>query len=105
MKKIFIAALATAVALTVTGCKGTNEKRGDEHLKEGRFRNAINSYIEAKKKGKMSDEFFDNFTLALVRAGDMESKKDLTATLSTTTLTRLQPISRMSRKTLLLKNT
>ena len=49
MKKIFIAALATAVALTMTGCKGTNEKRGDEHLKEGRFRNAINSYLEAKK--------------------------------------------------------
>ncbi|WP_406539363.1 hypothetical protein [Fibrobacter sp.] len=81
MKKIFIAALATAVALTVTGCKGTNEKRGDEHLKEGRFRNAINSYIEAKKKGKMSDEFFDNFTLALVRAGEMESKKDLSSDL------------------------
>jgi hypothetical protein len=81
MKKIFIAAMATAVALAMTGCKGTNEKRGDEHLKEGRFRNAINSYIEAKKKGKMSDEFFDNFTLALVRAGDMESKKDLSSDL------------------------
>ena len=81
MKKIFIAAMATAVALAMTGCKGTNEKRGDEHLKEGRFRNAINSYLEAKKKGKMSDEFFDNFTLALVRAGDMESKKDLSSDL------------------------
>ena len=81
MKKIFIAALATAVAISLTGCKGTNEKRGDEHLKEGRFRNAINSYLEAKKKGKMSDEFFDNFTLALVRAGDAESKKDLNSDL------------------------
>ena len=81
MKKIFIAALAAAVAISLTGCKGTNEKRGDEHLKEGRFRNAINSYLEAKKKGKMSDEFFDNFTLALVRAGDAESKKDLSSEL------------------------
>ena len=81
MKKIFIAALATAVAISLTGCKGTNEKRGDEHLKEGRFRNAINSYLEAKKKGKMSDEFFDNFTLALVRAGEAESKKDLNSDL------------------------
>ena len=81
MKKIFIAALAAAVAISLTGCKGTNEKRGDEHLKEGRFRNAINSYLEAKKKGKMSDEFFDNFTLALVRAGDAESKKDLNSDL------------------------
>ena len=81
MKKIFIVAMAAAVAFTLTGCKGTNEKRGDEHLKEGRFRNAINSYLEAKKKGKMSDEFFDNFTLALVRAGDAESKKDLSSDL------------------------
>ena len=81
MKKIFIAAMAAAVAFAMTGCKGTNEKRGDEHLKEGRYRNAINSYLEAKKKGKMSDEFFDNFTLALVRAGDMESKKDLSSEL------------------------
>ena len=81
MKKIFIAAMAAAVAFTLTGCKGTNEKRGDEHLKEGRYRNAINSYLEAKKKGKMSDEFFDNFTLALVRAGDAESKKDLSSDL------------------------
>ena len=81
MKKIFIAALAAAVAISLTGCKGTNEKRGDEHLKEGRFRNAINSYLEAKKKGKMSDEFFDSFTLALVRAGEAESKKDLSSDL------------------------
>ena len=81
MKKIFIVAMAAAVAFTLTGCKGTNEKRGDEHLKEGRFRNAINSYLEAKKKGKMSDEFFDNFTLALVRAGEAESKKDLNSDL------------------------
>ena len=43
MKKLLIAALAASVAFTMVGCKGTNEKRGDEHLKEGRFRNAINS--------------------------------------------------------------
>ena len=29
----------------------------------------------------MSDEFFDNFTLALVRAGDAEAKKDLSSEL------------------------
>ena len=81
MKKIFLVALASAVAFTMVGCKGTNEKRGDEHLKEGRFRNAINSYIEAKKKGNMSSEFFDNFTLALVRAADVEAKKDINSDL------------------------
>lgn len=81
MKKIFLAALAASVAFTMVGCKGTNEKRGDEHLKEGRFRNAINSYLEAKKKGSMSDEFYDNFTLALVRAAEIEAKKDLSSDL------------------------
>jgi len=81
MRKLFIAALAVGVALSMTGCKGTNEKRGDEHLNEGRFRNAINSYLDAKKKGSMSDEFYDNFTLALVRAAEMEAKKDLNSEL------------------------
>ncbi|MCQ2106223.1 MAG: hypothetical protein MJZ26_10575 [Fibrobacter sp.] len=81
MKKIFLASLAAAVAFSMVGCKGTNEKRGDEHLKEGRYRNAINSYLEAKKKGSMSDEFYDNFTLALVRAAEVEAKKDLSSDL------------------------
>lgn len=70
-----------SVTFALTGCKGTNEKRGDEHLQEGRFRNAINSYLEAKKKGSMSDEFYDNFTLALVRAAEIEAKKDLNSDL------------------------
>lgn len=81
MKKIFLATLAAAVAFSMVGCKGTNEKRGDEHLKDGRFRNAINSYLEAKKKGNVSDEFYDNFTLALVRAAEIEAKKDLNSDL------------------------
>ena len=81
MKKFFMAALALGVTFALTGCKGTNEKRGDEHLQEGRFRNAINSYLEAKKKGSMSDEFYDNFTLALVRAAEIEAKKDLNSDL------------------------
>lgn len=81
MKKFFLAALAVSVALAMTGCKSTNEKRGDEHLKEGRFRNAINSYLEAKKKGNVSEEFYDNFTVALVRAAEMEAKKDINSEL------------------------
>lgn len=81
MKRILIASLAAAVAFSMVGCKGTNEKRGDEHLKEGRYRNAINSYLEAKKKGNMSDEFYDNFTVALVRAAETEAKKDINSDL------------------------
>ena len=81
MKKIFLAALAVSVAFALSGCKGANEKRGDEHLENQRYRNAINSYLEAKKKGSMSDEFYDNFTLALVRAAEIEAKKDLNSDL------------------------
>ena len=41
MKKIFLATLAMSVAFALTGCKGANEKRGDEHLENQRYRNAI----------------------------------------------------------------
>jgi hypothetical protein len=78
-KMLFLVIMGALVAFT--GCKGTNEKRGDEHLEAGRFRNAINSYLEAKKKGKISDEFYDNFALALIRAADAEAKKDLNSQL------------------------
>lgn len=80
MKKVLFIAI-TAALVALVGCKGTNEKRGDEHLGEGRFRNAINSYLEAKKKGNVSDEFYDNFALALIRAADAEAKKDLNSSL------------------------
>lgn len=80
MKKMLFLAIMIAL-VTFTGCKGANEKRGDEYLEEGRFRNAINSYLEAKKKGKISEEFYDNFALALIRAADAEAKKDINSQL------------------------
>lgn len=76
MKKSLLIMLAAAVAFSVSGCKGTNEKRGDEHLEAGNYRNAINSYLNAKAKGSISDEFYDNFTRALIRAASVEAKKD-----------------------------
>lgn len=79
MKKLLPILLGTLVFFV--GCKGTNEKRGDEHLAAARYRNAINSYLEARKKGSMSDEFYDNFTLALVRAAEIESKNNPNSTL------------------------
>lgn len=81
MKKMFLVALAVSVALALTGCKGANEKRGDEHLQNQRYRNAINAYLDALKKGKVSDEFYDNFTLALVRGANAEAKSDINSSL------------------------
>ena len=81
MKKLFLAALAVSVAFALTGCKGANEKRGDEHLQANRYKNAINQYLDALKKGKVSDEFYDNFTLALVRAANAEAKADINSSL------------------------
>ena len=77
MKKIFLASITAAVAFALVGCKGANEKRADEHLEAKRYQNAINNYLDAKKKGKVSDEFYDNFTLALVRKADNEAKRDI----------------------------
>ena len=74
MKKIFLATLAMSVAFALTGCKGANEKRGDEHLEN-------HSYLDALKKGKVSDEFYDNFTLALVRGANIEAKSNLNSDL------------------------
>ncbi len=68
--------LFAASAFLLAGCKGTNEKRGDEHLQAGRYQNAINSYLTAKDKGKVSDEFYDNFTLAVAKRAEQESKRD-----------------------------
>ncbi len=76
MKTKQLIVLMAASALLLAGCKGANEKRGDSYLEEGRYQNAINSYLTAKEKGKMSDEFYDNFTLALAKRAEMESKKD-----------------------------
>ena len=81
MKKIFLATLAVSVAFVFTGCKGANEKRGDEHLENQRYRNAIAQYVDAQKKGKVSDEFYDNFTLALVRGANVEAKSNLNSDL------------------------
>lgn len=73
----FLLTTAVAAVLALTACKGTNEKRGDEHLEKGQYRNAINSYLNAKKAGSVSDEFYDNFATALIRAAETEAKKNV----------------------------
>lgn len=81
--KIQLLVAFAGLAVILAGCKGTNEKRGDDHLEKGEYRNAINCYLDAKNRGHISDEFYDNFTLALVKAAEVEAKKDPSSSLLT----------------------
>jgi len=58
------------------GCKGKNESDGDSYYKDGKFRNAVNSYIEARKKGKISDEFYDSFVIAYASSAKQTAQKN-----------------------------
>jgi len=62
--------------LGFTGCKGKNESNGDSFLKEGKYRNAVNSYTNALKKGKVSKDFYDNFVIAYTAAAKQTAKKN-----------------------------
>jgi len=73
-KKLLV--LTFGLALALVGCKSKNESRGDEHLAEGRFMNAVRSYTAAEQAGSVSDEFYDNFTLAYVKVLGQMVKKD-----------------------------
>ena len=58
------------------GCKGKNESAGDSYYKEGKFRNAVNSYTVALQKGKISDGFYDSFIIAYASAAKQTAKKN-----------------------------
>jgi hypothetical protein len=73
-KKLLV--ISFGLVLALAGCKGKNESRGDEHLAEGRYMNAVNSYTAAEQSGSVSDEFYDNFTLAYVKVLGQIVKKD-----------------------------
>jgi len=57
-------------------CKGKNESDGDSYYEKGKFRNAVNSYVEARKKGKISDEFYDNFVIAYASSAKQTAQKN-----------------------------
>ncbi|MDR0516779.1 MAG: hypothetical protein LBH25_06990 [Fibromonadaceae bacterium] len=76
-KKTLFPFLLTAAAIAfLAGCKGTNESNGDKYLKEGKYRNAVNSYTNALQKGKVSKEFYDNLVIAYVSAAKQIAKKN-----------------------------
>jgi hypothetical protein len=71
-KSVFL----VACAVFLFGCKGKNEKNGDSYFKEGKYRNAVNSYTNALQKGKISDEFYDSFVIAYAAAAKQTAKKN-----------------------------
>jgi len=58
------------------GCKGKNESDGDSYFKDGKYRNAVNSYTAALSKGKISDGFYDSFVIAYASAAKQTAKKN-----------------------------
>jgi hypothetical protein len=63
-------------AALIMGCKGKNESDGDSYYKEGKFRNAVNSYTAALQKGKISDGFYDSFVIAYASAAKQTAQKN-----------------------------
>jgi len=74
-KSVLFFVFATLV-LGFTGCKGKNESAGDSYFKEGKYRNAVNSYTVALQKGKISDGFYDSFVIAYAAAAKQSAKKN-----------------------------
>ncbi len=75
-KKSVFLFVSVAFLLGFAGCKGKLESSGDSYYKEGKFRNAVNSYTNALQKGKISDEFYDSFVIAYASAAKQTSKKN-----------------------------
>ena len=72
-KKVVFSLVSAAVFF---GCKGKNESDGDSYYKEGKYRNAVNSYTAALSKGKISDGFYDSFVIAYASAAKQTAKKN-----------------------------
>jgi len=75
-KKSVFLLVSAAFLLGLAGCKGKLESSGDSYYKEGKFRNAVNSYTNALQKGKISDEFYDSFVVAYASAAKQTCKKN-----------------------------
>jgi len=72
-KKLVFSLVSVAIFF---GCKGKNESDGDSYYKDGKYRNAVNSYTAALSKGKISDGFYDSFVIAYASAAKQTAKKN-----------------------------
>ena len=77
MKIRKLLAVGCAISLlALTSCKSGQEKKGDEFLGKGMYKNAMKAYLQVDKSGKGSDEFNDNYALAMTRLMMQVAQKD-----------------------------
>ena len=77
MKIRKLLAVGCAISLlALTSCKSGQEKKGDEFLGKGMYKNAMKAYLQVDKSGKGSDVFNDNYALAMTRLMMQVAQKD-----------------------------
>jgi hypothetical protein len=68
-----------SLAFFLTGCRSRQEAAGDKYRKAGDALHALQYYEEALKRGKVSKEFYKNYTRVNIQAMATRSKEDPTA--------------------------
>jgi hypothetical protein len=77
-KAWLLGGVALAVGL-LAGCKSSREAAADKFRKAGDPLNALMQYEEALRRGKVSDEFWNNYALVNIQAMKLRSSEDPTA--------------------------
>lgn len=79
-----------AYSLLLGACKAKREKIGDEQLQKGQLKNALMMYGKhLDKKGDLSDEFWDNYSLAMIRMMAKSAKDNPSSDVVNTYMTQL----------------
>jgi hypothetical protein len=68
-----------SLAFFLTSCRSRQEAAADKFRKGGDPLHALQYYEEALKRGKVSREFYKNYTLVNIQAMSLRSKEDATA--------------------------
>lgn len=78
MTKVTLCAGLSLTFLLIS-CRSRQEAAGDKYRKAGNTLNALMQYEEALKRGNLSKEFWQNYTLVNIQAMGLRAKEDPTA--------------------------
>jgi hypothetical protein len=78
MTKVMLCA-GLGLAFLLTSCRSRQEASGDKYRKVGDPLHALMQYEEALKRGKLSQEFYKNYTQVNIQAMGLRAKEDPTA--------------------------